>query len=868
MLPEVAPPACDRNDSGAASPRRAWTKYALPALAVVLFTVAIRTLHRELSGHPFSETVSRIGGIPGGSILQAILMASLGYAALTGYDALALRHIGLPLPYRRTALASFVSYAFSHNLGLTMLGGAPVRFRLYSAWGLSAVEVASVIAFASATYWLGFALLVGLAFLLEPASLPSALHLPFSSARPAGVALLSLVAAYLLLCARGGSLTVRGNDFRVPSLPTAFAQAALAAADWSLAAGVLHALLPPELPVPFPAFLGFFLLAQVGGVSSGVPGGLGVFEGAMVLLLPGGASGRLMAALLAYRLIYYLLPLFLASLLLGGHELLRERAWTRAAGDAFSRWAAPVAPHVFAAAAFTGGAVLLLSGATPSLADRLRILGWLVPLPIVEASHFLGSLAGVALLFLARGLSRRLHGAWLLSSVLLASAILLSLLKGLDYEEALLLSLLLLALAPSRKFFYRRSTLLDRPYSPDWIAAILLVLLASAWVMTFSFRHVPYSSDLWLTFALKGHASRALRATTGAVALAVLVLSVRLLRRRPRRPDSPSPDELDAAENVAARSPDTTAWLALLGDKRLLFNESRTAFVMFAAAGRSFVALGDPAGPEEEGDELAWRFRELVDRQGGWTVFYEVGRARLPLYLDLGLTLVKLGEQARVPLESFSLSGGGMKGLRGSVNRAGREGCRFEVIGPAEVPPLTEELRRVSDAWMARKRTREKGFSLGFFQPAYLSRCPLALVRVDGRIAAFTNLLRGGEKEELSADLMRHLPDAPPGVMDFLFAELMAWGRAEGYRFFNLGMAPLSGLPQHALAPLWGRAGSLLFRHGEHFYNFQGVREFKEKFDPVWEPRYLAAPGRAALPLVLANVAALLSRGWKGVVAK
>jgi phosphatidylglycerol lysyltransferase len=248
-----------------------------------------------------------------------------------------------------------------------------------------------------------------------------------------------------------------------------------------------------------------------------------------------------MAALFAYRLIYYLVPLFLASLLLGGHELLRERAWTRLAGDTFTRWAAPVAPHVFAAAAFTGGAVLLLSGATPSMAERLRILGWLVPLSIVEASHFLGSLTGVMLLFLARGLSRRLYGAWLLSSILLASAILLSLLKGLDYEEAFLLSLLLLALAPSRKFFYRKSPLLDRPLSPDWIAAILLVLLGSAWLMTFSFRHVPYSPDLWLTFALKGHASRALRATTGAVVLAFLVLAVRLLRRRPRRPASPSP---------------------------------------------------------------------------------------------------------------------------------------------------------------------------------------------------------------------------------------------------------------------------------------------------------------------------------------
>ena len=149
-----------------------------------------------------------------------------------------------------------------------------------------------------------------------------------------------------------------------------------------------------------------------------------------------------------------------------------------------------------------------------------------------------------------------------------------------------------------------------------------------------------------------------------------------------------------------------------------------------------------------------------------------------------------------------------------------------------------------------------------------MTRGPLALVRQQGRIVAVANVWLGAGCEELSLDLMRHAPDAPSGAMDFLFAELMQWGRSQGFRWFSLGMAPLSGFEHHRLAPLWNRLGAFLFRHGEHFYNFQGLRSFKDKFDPVWEPCYLASPGGLAVPLVLTQVAALISGGATGVVAR
>jgi phosphatidylglycerol lysyltransferase len=197
-----------------------------------------------------------------------------------------------------------------------------------------------------------------------------------------------------------------------------------------------------------------------------------------------------------------------------------------------------------------------------------------------------------------------------------------------------------------------------------------------------------------------------------------------------------------------------------------------------------------------------------------------------------------------------------------------RDGVTFEVLPPERVPGLLPELRAISDAWLREKRTREKGFSLGSFREAYVARFPVAVARRNGAIVAFANIWTARPGTEASIDLMRYTPDAPGGVMQYLFTELMLWAKGQGYQRFELGMAPFSGLERRALAPLWSRAGAFMYRHGEHFYNFQGLREYKEKFDPVWEPRFLASPGGLALPRILAHIATLIAGGIGGVVSK
>jgi phosphatidylglycerol lysyltransferase len=810
-------------------------------------------------------------GVPASRVLTALVLTAAGYAVLAGYDLLALAYAGRPLPAGRALFASFVAYGIGQSVGFGALAGASVRWRLWTRWGLTPAEVARGVAFTTTTFWLGV-LLVGGGVLATSAD-AARLVWPHHALLPrlAGALCLALAAAYLswgLLVRR--ALVLRGRTLPAPTPRLVLAQAAVSALDWVLAGATLWALLPRTPGLALVPVLGAFMVAQLAGLLSHLPGGVAVFDAtALLLLVPragAGNAGALGAALVAYRAVYYLLPLALAGAAFLLHELLpRRAALVQGARRAAAR-VTPATPDLLAVVVFAAGVMLLASGATPGVAARLRWLDELLPLGVIELSHFAASVAGVVLLFLARGLHQRLDAARHVAVAALAVGVAGSLLKGLDWEEALALSAVLLAVVCARREFWRRAALTSEPLTRGWTVAVVAALVGSTWLGLFSYRHVAYAHELWWRFTLRGDAPRFLRATVGAAVAALGVALRRLLRPAPHRPALPCREELDRVRDILQAGARSEANLALLGDKAILLGERRDSFLMYAVRGTSWVVLGDPVGPTDAQRELVQRFRELARRHGGRPVFYGVAPHGLALYAEQGLGLYKLGEEARVSLAEWSLDAPEQKKLRRDVRLAERAGLSFEILPPDGARALTAELRRVSDAWLAHKRTREKGFSLGRFDESYLANFPVAVVRRGGAIVAFANLWSSGDRDELSVDLMRYVPGAAPGLMDYLFAHLIRWGAAEGYRWFNLGMAPLSGLDARSWA--WARAGALVYAHGEAFYNFRGLRRFKEKFRPEWRPRFLASPRGLALFGVLADVTALVSGGLAGAVRR
>jgi phosphatidylglycerol lysyltransferase len=289
---------------------------------------------------------------------------------------------------------------------------------------------------------------------------------------------------------------------------------------------------------------------------------------------------------------------------------------------------------------------------------------------------------------------------------------------------------------------------------------------------------------------------------------------------------------------------------------------------MFGVRGRSWIALGPPVGNPEERLELFWRFRELADAHAARPGFYGLRSEDLPDSVELGLAIQKTGETATVPLETFSLTGAKRGNIRRSWRKAGEEGAVFEVIPPGAAWTCMDQLRTVSDQWLIHHAGGEKAFSLGGFEPRYVAEFPIALVRMGDRVVAFATLWTTSAKGAFSMDLMRYADDAPKNVMDYLFVELLNWGREQGYDAFEFGVAPLAGLEDRPLAPILSRVGRLLFERGEDIYNFRGVRRYKDKYDPVWQPTYIAAPRKWAIPVLLADVGLLSSGGMAGLTRR
>lgn len=844
-------------------------QFAGPVFGVLLFIIAIAVLHHELKAYHYHEIINECNRIPRSAFILAFAFAVLNFLVLGAYEILGFKYIKNSLAWPKILLTSFVAFSFSNNVGFYSISGSAVRFRLYSQFGLSTVDIAKLIAFASGiTFWLGLCSICSLVFITQPVTLPPVLHLPFASTRGIGFLFLVPVVAFLIMTAvRKKPVGFRSFEFDMPAPSLTLGLIFFSCLDWIFFGMVLYQLLPAHT-VPFELFISVFLTAQVIGLASHVPGGLGIFESMFILFLPQVPVTASVGALLVFRGIYYLLPLGVSAVVLGSRELLLRKRQVGAVARAISQVGSGVLPQIFGIMIFIGGIVLLASGATPAEHQRLRLLMDFMPLPVLEISHFMASILGMLLLLLAWGIYQRRNSAWHFTLYFLAGGALFSLLKGIDYEEAIILTIMFFILLPAGKHFYRKTSFVNDRFSFGWIVAVAIVIASSIWLGFFAYKHVAYSRELWWQFSFTGHASRFLRASVGIVVAFFIFGTVRLLAPLRVKPEFSTSEDVDKIRNILSTVATSTAQLALLGDKSFLLGEKADAFIMYGVSGRSWISMGDPVGNAASFGQLIWEFRDRCDRHGGWPVFYEVSSGNLPMYLDIGLTLLKMGEEARVNLSSFSMEGGSKKHLRYGIKKIEQEGFVFSVVPKEGVEGIIPKLKAVSDDWLAEKKTREKRFSLGFFNEQYLAENPVAVVEKQGEIVAFANLWTTGTKDEVSIDLMRYSKNAPHGVMQYLFSNIILWGKAQGFGWFNLGMAPFSGLDMKKFGTLWNKIGSFLYDHGETIYNFQGLRQFKEKFDPIWVPKYLAVPGGFSLPLILRDVSALISGGLKGVIAK
>lgn len=797
---------------------------------------------------------------------QCLLLAGLAtvvsFVALGFYDVLAVETVAPGKVSRWIAgAAGAAAYAVSNFLGFPVLTGGAVRFVIYHAQGLSHGDIGRIIGSTWMALWFAILLVVGLALVLDPEGIALLDYIPDAIEQLVGLAILAGLSAFFTWVATGDrSLRIGKLEMPLPGGRIALGQMLIGFIDLAAAGASLYVLLPANTDVSIGGFAIVYTLAVVVTVVTHAPGGLGVFEATIITGLGLQDRADVLASLIAYRFIYYAVPFGLTILGITGGEVLRHRRRLNTFGKRLTRILDPLIPPAAGALAFLGGLVLLISGVTPAEPDRLSELHYAVPLPFVQTSHFLGSVTGVCLLVLARGLLGRLERAWLLTMGFLAAGAVFSLLKGLDYEEATISLIIGAILWVFRSSFYRRPPGRIGYITLGWLAVVTLTVGAAITLGVIAYQDVSYRESLWWDFAWHGDAPRFLRAAVGMLVVIVAIGIDALVHRR-FHSFGETFDIPPVIETLVARSPVSEHHLALLGDKQFLISEDESAFIMYGVAGRSYIAMGDPVGNIKAARKLVWDFCEKADAAAGRAVFYCARPEFLPFYLDLGFSLLKIGEFARVDLHQFTLQGKAGYENRYAVNRAQRDGLVFEIIPRDQVPQIMPQLRSVSDQWLEEKQGSEKGFSLGYFDEENLKRFDCAVMKKDGEIVAFANLWRGGGLEEASVDLMRFKSGVSKVLMDALFIHVMLTMKEEGFRWFNLGSAPLSGLSSHPLASSWNKLGSILFRRGGVFYSFEGIRAFKSKYNPVWVPLYIACPGGLALPQILMDLTSLISGG-------
>ncbi len=628
---------------------RSWLRRLPALLGVVLLVGAVYVVQREFRHLRLDDIGAALAAIPPRALAISFGFTLLSYGILTFYDRLGTIYAGHKVSYRRVAFASFCAYALSHNLGFSAVSGAAVRFRLYSHWGLAPVQIGKVVGFCNLTFALGGLVLGGGILLFEPAAVPFvADHLPHASLRGVGAAMWALVACYIVLSRIIRAVRLFGHDVQFPDIGMAGLQVLLATADVAITAAIFAALLPATPGLTYPRLLGVYVTSYTAGLAANLPGGIGVFDSAMLLgLSPYMPVAQIVGAILIFRLYYYVIPLFLAGTLFAGNEvLLRGRRLFQQQPEARrirfqppGRWSEPD----FAVAAGTG--VVVLCGAV-LISIGLLASRYVVPLTgpdladvAAAAQQFVPSLIGAALLVLAIGLARRVKLAWGATLGLLLLGAVFVLAEGTNTWVAGGLVLAVFVLMPYRTAFYRQARVLAGPLDAS-TAVPLLALIACILVLAGFERHVRgIATRSWLDVVLAPDMPSSLRFNVAVLVAVGLVATWRLIK--PMR------------VTWIAWGPEARLRYAALGGAPpveadgLILGEGERAGVPFREAGRVMLGLGDPVGAESDRVSAIWRLRDLAEQEALRPAFYRTGRDFLKVYRDLGLTAVPLTPDGR-----------------------------------------------------------------------------------------------------------------------------------------------------------------------------------------------------------------------------
>ncbi len=617
-------------------------KHAPAVLGVLLFVGAIYVVQKEFRSLKIADIQKALSDIPTSALVISFGWNLLAYFILTFYDRLATVYAGRPVGFAKVAFASFCAYTLAHNLGVAAVSGAAVRYRLYAGWGLTPLQIGKVVVFCSLTFSFGGLVLGGSILFFEPDAIPFfGAHVPHWMMYAVAIGMWVVVSTYVGLSQVIKTVKLFGNVIELPSSRMAIFQVILATVDVGVTAGIMYALLPDAPGLTYPKFLGIYLASYTAGLIANLPGGLGVFDTAMLLgLSPYLEPPVIVGGIVVFRLYYYIIPLFLAGALFAGNEvLLRSGGVMKFAAEkrsvqAIGRWSQPdfVVAAGAGAVALCGGLLMAIGliDAVPAGPDLPDWMGWLMD----QLDEYAPSLLGAALLVFAAGLTQRVKLAWRGSLIaLLAGAI-----YGVAYGAPLWVAGMLVVtaglLAPFPRAFYRNASLFTGKLRAGTALPLMALILCVVALGSFEPRLRVLENNSFWEAILSPEVPRAIRASLAASVGLGLFALWRLLRPGRTLFTPWSETQANELRGLGGAPP--------LEADGVIWGEAGRAGFAFRRIDGVLLAFGDPAGDAADRISAIWTLRDLARQEGLDPAIWRAGRELLAVYGDIGLAALPL----------------------------------------------------------------------------------------------------------------------------------------------------------------------------------------------------------------------------------
>jgi phosphatidylglycerol lysyltransferase len=672
-----------------------------------------------------------------------LVLGLVAFSSLLFYDFLLVKLLNVRLSLFKIAKISWIANSFNNILGFGGLAGASLRGMLYkrhldedSGQLMSSILWITPLMLSglSVLAWLPILSLVSLEFIFEK----------HQWLRFVVWGMAAYVPLFLLFL-----LFIKKKSSRIKNLLSIII---ISVVEWLCAASVLWGiarLLGNN--ISFSAMLAIFIAGAIAGVISLVPGGLGSFDLMVIVGMAnyGVEDNHIIVIVLFYRLFYYIVP-FTLGLVFASTEVVSHTR-TVMVNNKYIKQLRTIRPipeflisnlshWALALLVFMSGVLLLLSASLPGTLERITFAEKLLSYPILNLSHQLSVTAGISLLLLSRSIFLKVKDAYILTYVVLLAGALFTFSKGFDFEEALFLLGITGLLRLSKRHFYR----IHSPLS--WTAFMTMSALTVGSII--SYVAIGYFDQPFERFRLPGKLKDLLikqpneLVMTGILGLILALMfnaigfKLLALKRNTREKEN----HLSIDHFLENHTGNVLTHLAFLNDKKFFWSDNQQVFMMYSVISDKLVVLGDPIGSFKSYQQAMNELHSYADLRGLNPIFYQVNKEMLPFYHENGYQFFKLGEEAYVDLDEFTLSGKKRAGLRAVKNKFEREGYLFSVLYPPFHEPFLKELEVVSKDWL--RNRKEKGFSLGFFDMCYIQKAPVAVLKsMENEIIAFATLM-------------------------------------------------------------------------------------------------------------------------------